>query len=417
MTTAEIIAIGDEILIGQILNTNAQWIASQVDSIGIKPIQFRSISDTKEAITGALDDALAKTDVIFMTGGLGPTKDDITKHTLVEYFETELVLNQPRLDELQLYYASKGRVLNKMNTSQAMFPKDCFMINNEVGTASSMWFTTKEGKIVISMPGVPYEMKDMMTKVILPKLIEEVTQTPILHRTLKTFGVPESDLAEIIEDWEERLPEFIKLAYLPNIGSVRLRLSGAHLHKELLKQTIDEQVEQLYHLIGQHIYGEEKDELETVLGELLTEKKLTISTAESCTGGGIAQKIVTVPGSSAYFKGSVVAYSNEVKIEQLGVSNNTIDTYGAVSEECVVQMALGVAAKMKTDLGISVSGIAGPGGGTEEKPVGTVWMAVSIRGQVFTQKKFMFYQRDRNMHLAVLYALDFARREIIKSGL
>lgn len=417
MTKAQIIAIGDEILIGQILNTNAQWIASQIDAIGIKPREFRSIADTKEAIIETLNDALSKSDVVFLTGGLGPTKDDITKHTLTEYFKTELVLNQARLEELQEFYATKGRVLNKMNTSQAMFPKDCFMINNEVGTASSMWFTNEQGKIVISMPGVPYEMKDMMTKVILPKLIKEVTQTPILHRTIKTFGVPESDLAETIEGWEENLPPFIKLAYLPSIGSVRLRLSGAHLDESVLKQAIDSQVELLYGLIGEHIYGEGLDELETVLGNLLTQNRLTISTAESCTGGGVAQKIVSVPGASAYFKGSVVAYSNEVKIEQLDVSAQTIDTYGAVSEECVIQMAQGIAAKMKTDVGIAVSGIAGPEGGTPDKPVGTVWMAVSIKGQVFTQKKFMFYQRDRNMHVAVLYCLDFARREIIKTGL
>ena len=415
MTKAEIIAIGDEILIGQITNTNAQWIASEINSIGIKPIQFSSISDDGDTIKTSLDLALKRADVVFITGGLGPTKDDITKHTLTEYFNTKLVLNEERLTELKAFFKSRNYEFKPIQELQAHLPENCFVVHNAVGTACGMWFTTKGGKIVVSMPGVPYEMKHMMEHVIIPKLKDEVIQTPILDRTIRTFGKGESDIAEIIEEWENNLPSYIKLAYLPNIGSVRLRLSGSHQDKVHLEQEIDSQIKELYTLIPDIIFGEEDDELETVVGQLLIESGRTLSTAESCTGGYLAHKITSVSGSSSYFTGSIIAYSNEIKIRELNVPADIIEKHGAVSEEVVSAMAQNVKNKYKTDYALSCSGIAGPGGGSIEKPVGTVWIALATPNGVITKKMNFGNSRGRNIHLTTLKCLDLLRVEIKNS--
>lgn len=412
MTKAEIVAIGDEILIGQITNTNAKWIATEVNSIGIKPVQFSSIADDEQAILSTLDSALKRADVIFITGGLGPTKDDITKHTLTKYFDTKLILHQDRLEELKAYFESRGYVFRKANETQAMLPENCFIVRNEVGTASGMWFTTSSGKIVISMPGVPHEMKSMMTNVILPKLSNEVFKMPIIHRTIRTFGRGESDIAEEIEDLETNLPSYIKLAYLPKVGSVRLRLSGSHIDRKKLQDEIDSFVEALYERIPEAIFGEELDELESVLGDLLKERKATISTAESCTGGYIGSKLTSVPGSSNYFKGGVIAYSNQVKKDELSVKASTLKSYGAVSEEVVREMAENVKSKLATDYSIACSGVAGPSGGTDEKPVGTIWVAVSTPNRTITKKLQLGNKRDRNIHLTALHSINILRREI-----
>lgn len=414
MTKAEIIAIGDEILIGQITNTNAKWIATEVNFIGVKPVQFTAIADDEKAIVSSLDLALTRADVVFMTGGLGPTKDDITKHTLTKYFNTKLVLDERRLEELKAYFDSRGYVFRKANETQALLPENCFVVRNELGTASGMWFTTPEGKIVISMPGVPSEMKGMMIKVILPRLAEQVVKTPIIHRTIRTFGRGESDIAEQIEDIETALPSYIKLAYLPKVGSVRLRLSGSHLDENRLRTQIDKVVEKLYDRLSIDIFGEELDELESVLGDLLRERGETICTAESCTGGYIGHKLTSIPGSSAYFKGGVIAYSNEVKVNDLLVKESTLDKYGAVSEQVVIEMAENAKNKFGTDYSIACSGVAGPGGGTEDKPIGTIWLAICMPSKTLTKKLKLGNKRERNIHLTALHSINLLRQEIEK---
>jgi len=413
MTKAEIIAIGDEILIGQVINSNAPWIATNLNTNGISVQRFITISDNKQAIINALDDSLSKADVVFITGGLGPTKDDITKHTLCEYFDTSLILNEERLSILKEYFESRGRKMNPINEDQAMVPRDCVLINNEVGTACGMWFQDKNGKIVISMPGVPFEMKKMMLDAIIPKIKQEILQTPIKHRTVRTFGIGESDIASIIEDWETNLPSHIKLAYLPKIGMVRLRLSGSHIDENFLDTSIDEEIDKLYQLIPEYIYGEEDDELETVVAGILKEKNYTIATAESCTGGFIAHRLTSIPGSSSYFEGSVISYSNEIKINELDVPASIIASHGAVSEEVVTAMAKNIQAKYNTDVSIACSGIAGPGGGTEEKPVGTIWIAVTVKDRLITKQLSLSKQRDKNILLTCLYSLDLLRRELL----
>lgn len=413
MIKAEILAIGDELLIGQVLNTNAQWLAQELNSVGISIVQMSTVSDQKQAIVDALDEGFKRADFIFITGGLGPTKDDITKIVLTEYFNTELVLDAQRLADLKYYFESKGREFNDLNTSQALYPKDCFVVNNECGTANGMWFTNLEGKVAISMPGVPYEMKDMMKKVILPKITKEFLGKSIQHRTIRTFGTGESTIAKKIENWEDQLPSFLKLAYLPNVGQVRLRLSGTHEDESVLKAEIDKQVKQLYSLISDIIYGEGEAEIEEVVGQLLKDNQATIATAESCTGGYLAHKVTSVAGSSSYFKGSVIAYANEVKINELGVLSSTLETFGAVSEQTVKEMAEGIRSKYKTTFALSTSGIAGPDGGTEEKPVGSVWIALATKDKTITKKLVLGTDRGRNIHLGALFSLDLLRRYIL----
>lgn len=413
MFKVEIIAIGDELLIGQVLNTNAQWLAQELNLIGLSVVKMTTVSDSKQAILDAVDEAFKNADFVFITGGLGPTKDDITKHTLCEYFDTELVLDEQRLQALKDYFEKRLRIFNELNIGQAMHPKDCFVINNDVGTACGMWFKNKEGKNLISMPGVPYEMKDMMKKVIIPKIKEEHLGKSIQHRTIRTFGVGESTIAEKINDWENQLPVYLKLAYLPNIGQVRLRLSGIHDDGIVLSKEIDKQTQELKSLVADAYYGAGEDELEDVVGRLLTNKKLSLATAESCTGGYLAHKISSVAGCSNYYKGSVIAYSNEVKVTDLNVSQRTLDTFGAVSEETVKEMSQGLRGKYNTDFALSTSGIAGPSGGTEEKPVGTIWIALSFEGGVITKKLTLGPDRGRNIHLTALFCLDLLRRQLL----
>lgn len=412
MNKAEIIAIGDEILIGQILNTNAQWIAQRLNEIGIKPHYFSSISDTKKAIVDSVKTALKRSNITFVTGGLGPTKDDITKHTLTEYFGGELIWDEERLAFLQAHHDQRGKTLNTLNKTQALVPNNCFVVPNEVGSACGMWFTGENNQVVISMPGVPSEMKDMMNKVILPKIQKEFIGTPIIHRTIRTFGVWESILAQEIEAWETNLPEYLSLAYLPNVGAVRLRLSGQHEDESFLTSVIEEQVQALYKLIPQYIYGEGEDELESVVGQLLLDQNKTVSTAESCTGGYLSHKITSVAGSSAYYQGSIIAYSNEVKARELGVGTKTLETYGAVSEGTVIEMAEGVRQKFGTDFGLSCSGIAGPDGGTDQKPVGTIWIAIASEKGTRTEKLRLSTERSKNIHLTAMFILNKLRQEL-----
>lgn len=411
MIKAEIIAIGDELLIGQTLDTNSNYIATQLSGLGISLRQISVISDKKEDIISALDLALSRSVLVFITGGLGPTKDDITKYTLTEYFGGELVLNQERLLELEFFYSQRQRVLNELNKTQALLPNNCTVLHNAVGTACGMWFE-KEGKVVISMPGVPFEMKHLLEVHAFPK-IKSFFKTPyILHKTFRTIGIPESDLALKIADWENALPENIKLAYLPSMFTVKLRLSALSENVNETKRIFDVLTSELNKLISEYIYADEDVNFEEFMANLLKNKKLTIATAESCTGGYLSHLLTSISGSSSYFKGSIVAYQNEIKTDFLNVPQEIIQTKGAVSQECVEIMAKEIASKFNSDIGVAVSGIAGPDGGTPEKPVGTVWLAVFYQNKVFSKKCSLLRVRELNIQISALYALDFVRKII-----
>lgn len=408
---AELITIGDEILIGQIVDTNSAWMAEQLNLIGVNVVQISSISDGAEQIKIALDQALSRADIILITGGLGPTKDDITKKTLAEYFDDELVTDQSVVEHIERLFARFGKTITDLNRKQADLPSKCIALKNRQGTAPGMWFDHQR-KVVVSMPGVPYEMKGLMKDEVLPRITESADLPVIVHRTVLTTGIGESWLSDKIEGWEVNLPSFVKLAYLPSPGRVRLRLSASGSDRNELMAAVDTAIGELKSMIGHLIYGEDTDSLQEVVGQLLLERKATVSTAESCTGGSIAGAITSVSGASVYFLGSIVSYDNEVKIGQLGVKPETLDAVGAVSEEVVCQMAEGVKSRLKTDYSIATSGIAGPAGGTEEKPVGTVWIAVS--GPKGTQaKKFLFGDvRERNISRSVTAALNMLRIEL-----
>ena len=406
----EIITIGDELLIGQVIDTNSAWMAEQLNQIGIRVEQITSISDQREHILTTLKEASLRADVIFMTGGLGPTRDDITKNTLCEYFNTHLVFNEDAFDNIKRIFKTRGFRLTELNRAQAEVPENCTMLLNINGTAPGMWFE-KNGKIYISMPGVPFEMKALMTDNILPRL-EHHSPVSIMHRTILTQGVGESFLAAQIEAWETALPSSIKLAYLPQPGIVRLRLTASGTDKALLEQTLIEETNKLYALIPQYIFGEGEDTMELVVGNLLKAQNYSLATAESCTGGYIAHLITSIPGSSAYFKGSVVAYSNEIKEQILGVSPQTLEKNGAVSEETVFEMATGIIKQFKTDCAIAVSGIAGPDGGTEEKPVGTI--CVCVITPIATETRIFTFgdHRGRNIRRTAMAALDMLRGQL-----
>lgn len=407
---AEIITIGDELLIGQVIDTNSAWMADQLNLIGIKIAQISSISDNREHILKAIKEAESRADIILMTGGLGPTRDDITKTTLCDFFGTKLIFNQDAYDNIDRLFGSRGFKITPVNCAQAEIPENCIPLPNSNGTAPGMWFEEK-GKIYVSMPGVPFEMKSIMSEHVLPRL-QGLSATTILHRTILTQGVGESFLAAKIESWETALPPFIKLAYLPQPGMVRLRLTGSGSDKQTLESAINESVEALYQLIPEYIFGENDDTLESVNGNLLKDHNYTLATAESCTGGYIAHLITSIPGSSEYFKGSVVAYSNEIKETVLGVAPRTIASYGAVSEETVFEMAAGIIRHFKVNCAIAVSGIAGPDGGTDDKPVGTTWICVLTPKGAET-KKFTFGEhRGRNIRRAALAALDMLRKQL-----
>ncbi|MCG3164263.1 MAG: Nicotinamide-nucleotide amidohydrolase PncC [Bacteroidia bacterium] len=409
----EIITIGDEILIGQIVDTNSAWMGEQLNLAGIKVHQITSVSDNAEHIVKALDEAKNRVDLILITGGLGPTKDDLTKHTLVNYFNTKLRFDEDVYQHVKALFARFGREVTELNKKQAEVPESCIVIHNANGTAPGMWFE-KENKIFISMPGVPYEMKKMMSAEILPRLKQKFSLPAIVHRTVLTQGIGESFLSEIIADWENSLAEKnIKLAYLPSPGMVRLRLSASGNDETTLRKTINNKVSELEKIIPQHIYGYEKDKLEEIIGKLLKQKNQTLALAESCSGGLIAHMITSVPGSSAYFMGGVVSYSNQSKMNQLGVKKETLEKHGAVSEETVTEMALGVNEKFITDWAVATSGIAGPDGGTAEKPVGTVWIAVAGPNGMKT-KKFQFGgDRERNIQVTAITALNMLRKALI----
>ncbi len=412
---AEIITIGDELLIGQVVDTNSAFIATKLNEAGIHVHQITSVSDNKEHIIEALHNASQKADIIIMTGGLGPTNDDITKLTICEYFKVRLKFDSEAYKDVEYMFKIRGREVTEINRRQADLPENCIALRNKNGTAPGMWFDVN-GKIYISMPGVPYEMKAILEDEAIPKLKKHFTLPVIVHRNVLTIGIGESMLAEKIADWESSLTqEDIKLAYLPSIGMVRLRLSTSGQDRNILETNVEKKIKELQNLVGEYIFGYENDTLETIVGKLLKENKQTLSLAESCTGGYISHLITLTPGSSAYYKGSVIAYSYEIKTMELGVDKDILNARGAVSQEVVEKMASSVRKKFDTDYSIAVSGIAGPDGGTPEKPVGMVWIAVATPTKVFSKKCQFANNRLRNIQMTANTALNMLRKEILTS--
>jgi nicotinamide-nucleotide amidase len=385
---AEIITIGDEILIGQIVDTNSAWMAAKLNKEGISVKQISSVSDNREHILTALAEAATRADIILITGGLGPTKDDITKKTLAEYFKVGLVLNADALANVESIFKKYNRPLLEVNRKQAEVPENCEVILNHNGTAPGMWFNDK-GKIYISMPGVPFEMKYMIEEEVIPKLKAVLTLPVIIHKTILTVGEGESFLAEKIADIEDSLPANIKLAYLPKMGQVRLRLSAYGENEAELKDKIDAFANKIVERVGINVIAQEDIPLEKVVLNYMAEKSLTLTTAESCTGGYISHLLTQHAGSSQVFLGGAVSYSYELKESVLGVKNETLWQHGAVSPETVKEMVEGALFNFKSDYAMAVTGIAGPGGGTEDKPVGTVWIAVANANKTL-MKKFTF---------------------------
>lgn len=405
---AEIITIGDEILIGQIVDTNSAWMGQQLNLLGIEVYQVTSVHDDHDHIIHAIDNAAKHAELVLITGGLGPTKDDITKKCLCEYFNTELVFHPEVLEHVQSLLSSRNVVINQLNRDQALLPANCKVLHNPVGTASGMWFE-KDGTIFISMPGVPFEMEAIMTDEVFPRLKQLGISQSIVHKTVLTIGLPESMLAEKIEKWEDALPENIKLAYLPSPMMVRLRLSAYGTNELALKHEIEKQVEELQSIIPDAIFGYDNDNLGIAIGRMLIASGKTMVTAESCTGGSIAQFITSNSGSSAYFKGGVVAYSNEIKSKILQVPGEIIEKHGAVSQEVAELMAVGALKTLDADYSVATTGIAGPDGGSDEKPVGTVWIAVAGPDGVFSKKYVFKHNRERNIIRSTHTALNMLR--------
>ena len=400
---ADIITIGDEILIGQILDTNSTWIANQLEGAGVKVRQITSVSDDKDHILSTLDAALIYSDLVILTGGLGPTNDDITKHALCEFFKDKLVFRNEVLDDIKVLFAKRNRRLNFHNEQQAMVPTKCQLLRNSVGTAPGMCFE-KNGKLVVSFPGVPYEMKHLMRE-FLPLLQQQFQLPFIIHQVVLLRGIIESHLAELIESWEKALPQAVKLAYLPSVGVIKLRLTVRGDDKGLLQDIINEQIEKLRDIAGKYFCPYQKLKTEFIVGELLKMNKVTIGTAESCTGGKIASRITSVPGSSNYFKGAVVAYSEEVKKTELGVESTTITCNHVVSEEVVLEMAQGVRNKLNVDYALATSGIAGPGGADNDKPIGTVCVALATPSNTLTKTFYLNGSREEVINKATEKAL------------
>jgi len=413
--TAHILTIGDEILIGQIIDSNSAWMAEQLNLQGIRVTKIISISDTAEAIREALDDSFAKTDLILMTGGLGPTKDDITKKTLAQYYGVGMSFHQESFERLSGMFARWGRETTPAHREQCFMPDNAVVLTNKAGTAPGMWFA-RAGKIAVSMPGVPYEMKYLMEHEVLPLVAKTFSGKPIIHQTILTIGEGESRIAQRIQDIEEDLPAYIKLAYLPNLGQVRLRLSATGDNLTDLKKELNARVALVEARIPEFVFGYEKDTIENVMGQLLLKNNKTIATAESCTGGLVAHRITSIPGSSAYYEGSVITYSYALKEKLLNVAPEILETYGAVSKETVDAMLKGLLENLGADIGIAISGIAGPGGGTPEKPVGTIWIAVGDKNKTNSLKLQLGKSRSNNIKYTATKALDMVRRFLLENA-
>ena len=408
---ASIITIGDELLIGQTIDTNSAWMGQQLNKVGIWVKRRVAVGDVKNEIWNALDEEGRQSDIIFITGGLGPTADDITKPLLCEYFGGSMIVNEEALQNVKTIFEKYiNRPLLPSNLKQAEVPDVCTVIHNKRGTAPGMWFTHKNtGKIYISMPGVPNEMKGMMTDDVLPKLPSLFTLPAVVHRTLMTFGIGESFIAERIKDFESALPPHIKLAYLPNYGMVKLRLTATGKTIDAITKEVDDLFARLQKFVQDVLVTTDDRPLQEVIGQLLLQNSKTLSTAESCTGGYVAHLITAIPGASAYFKGGVVSYDNSIKHTLLAVNGDTLNTLGAVSNETVRQMAEGARTLMNTDFSIAISGIMGPDGGSEDKPVGTVWIAVAGSKETVAQKFQLRYNRTTNIEITANLALNMLR--------
>ena len=413
---ATIVTIGDEILIGQIVDTNSGFIAKSLDKIGVEIHEMISISDDKNHILETFSKLQNQVDLVVITGGLGPTKDDITKHTFCEYFDDKLVRNEAvETHVIDLIERAMKRPASQMNKDQALVPSKCIVLHNQVGTAPGMWMK-KENTVYISLPGVPYEMKYILENEIIPKIVKEYERPYIIHKTIMTYGQGESLVAERIENWENDLPDFIKLAYLPSPGRVRLRLSARGTDKEFLEQKIEENVLSLSKIIGDIIVGFDGDEtIEVILGRLLSDKKKTLATAESCTGGKIAQVLTSVSGASKYFKGSVVSYATETKISVLGLSEQLIKEHSVVSFEVAKAMAISVKKLMKTDYAIATTGNAGPTKGDGKAEIGTVFIAIATPNEVVVEEFDFGQPREKVIDRAVNKAFEMLQKEILKN--
>lgn len=410
---ASIITIGDELLIGQVIDTNSSWMAQELNKIGVAVKHRVAVGDNWNDIWEALDEEAKKATIMLITGGLGPTADDITKPLLCKYFDGQMVVDLPTLDHVtHIFKDILKRPMIERNTLQAEVPNTCTVLKNERGTAPGMLFE-KAGKIFIAMPGVPHEMKWIMSNHVLPMITTRFNTGFIEHRTLLTAGIGESFLAELIQDFEAALPPSIKMAYLPNYGMVRLRLTSWGMNQSDLNKTLDTQFNLLKTKVKQYLVIDEDLPMEAVVGKLLTSRNQTVSTAESCTGGYIAHLLSIYPGSSAFFTGTVVSYANIIKERMLGVPHEILMTVGAVSEETVIQMAKQVRELMKTDYSISVSGIMGPDGATDEKPVGLVWIAVANKNNVIARSFHFRFDRKRNIELTAITALNMLRGMIV----
>lgn len=404
---ASVITIGDELLIGQRTDTNSQWLCSELNKIGATVIMKLSIRDEEIDIQESLDMALSKSDIVLITGGLGPTKDDITKKTLASYFKSELITDNTVLQDVTDYFLRRGKEMNPVQNAQALVPSNSTVIRNHKGTAPGMWFDLND-KITVSMPGVPFEMKHMMRTEVLNKLQKRFHLNQIIHKTISTVGIGESSVAELISDIENSLPTNIKMAYLPTAGAVKVRLSGINVDES----TISNLIQEISDRLDKYVYALGDVAFEDAIGNLIQKSKLTISVAESCTGGYLSHLVTKIPGCSAYFIGGIIAYSNQIKREQLGVNPTTLEKHGAVSKNTVIEMAENVRKKFKTSIGLATSGIAGPGGATDDKPVGTVWVACAT--EHITKAKLLHLTNDRiqNIELSAIAVLDLLRQSL-----
>ena len=413
--TAYILTIGDEILIGQINDTNSAWMAQQLNLQGIRIVGKMSVGDVHNEIIHALDYALHAADLVLITGGLGATKDDITKKSLVEFFGAQLVWHQETYDRMEKIFQKYGRTVNEMNKNSCFMPSNAQILTNDRGLAPAMWFEENK-KVVVSMPGVPYEMQILMTNRVLPKLRASFPMSPIVHRTILTAGEGETMLAEKLDAFEEKLPDNVKLAYLPSLGTVRLRLTARGADEAVLNEQFDVLKTELVSIVNYAVAGFDDDTLPVVIGRMVKESGLKIGFAESCTGGYMSHLITSVAGSSEYFEGTIIAYAYDLKEKLLNVSPDTLNTEGAVCEACVRQMVMGALDSLKVDVAVAVSGIAGPGGGTPEKPVGTIWLAVGDKNNIKTVKINMDRGRSKNIEYAANVGLNLLRKFLLNMG-
>jgi nicotinamide-nucleotide amidase len=430
--TAYMLTIGDEILIGQITDTNSVWMAQQLNLQGIRIVGKASIGDVHEDIVNAIDEALRKADLVLMTGGLGATKDDITKKAIADYLGVDMVFHEETFGRMEYFFKKINRTVSDMNRNGCYMPANATILNNDKGLAPAMWFELHQNtegrgnskfqisnsnlgnsKLLVSMPGVPYEMQHLMSDRVLPRLKASFPMSPIVHRTVLTAGEGETMLAEKLSDFEDRLPKNVKLAYLPSLGTVRLRLTARGDNEAVLNTQVDALKAEMESIVAYAVAGYDEDTMPIVIGRMLTERGIKIGSAESCTGGYLAHLLTSVAGSSAYFEGSVIAYSYDLKEKLLSVTDKTLNSVGAVSEECVKEMVQGAVAQMGVDIAVAVSGVAGPGGGTPEKPVGTVWLAVGNAHEVITTKLGIDRGRSKNIEYAANVGLNLIRKFLL----